>query len=206
MKRRVLNVLTVLSLLLCVAAAAIWVWSFVVVESFVWHRRIVLAVSPGQWVWWREDDGVVGGVRGRIVVRRHRQVTADATFTLDRTRPVTAVSTSEFRYLRRPAAYGPPTATSWSPVNHVQFAGLEYEGFSYPRADPDEPPPRDYYQLMIPAWMPCLATALLPAWGAVRLRRGAARRALRRRGRCEACGYDLRATPGRCPECGRLAG
>jgi hypothetical protein len=51
------------------------------------------------------------------------------------------------------------------------------------------------------AWVPVVLAAVLPGvlgGGFVRSRRA------RRRGWCAACGYDLRATPGRCPECGEV--
>jgi hypothetical protein len=58
------------------------------------------------------------------------------------------------------------------------------------------------YQLtyvIVPAWVPVILAAVLPAW---RLRRRRQQRLRRETRRCAGCGYDLRATPDRCPECG----
>jgi predicted RNA-binding Zn-ribbon protein involved in translation (DUF1610 family) len=49
--------------------------------------------------------------------------------------------------------------------------------------------------------------AAFAAWFCTRtLLRKMGRRAANRFGRCLSCGYDLRATPHRCPECGRVPG
>jgi hypothetical protein len=56
--------------------------------------------------------------------------------------------------------------------------------------------------LRLPYWLLAVVFAAAPAWWLVFLRK---RRLRARRvvlGLCEACGYDLRATPGQCPECG----
>jgi hypothetical protein len=50
-----------------------------------------------------------------------------------------------------------------------------------------------------PIWAIVLVAALLPFASVVSLVR---RRRARRKGLCPACGYDLRATRDRCPECG----
>ena len=56
---------------------------------------------------------------------------------------------------------------------------------------------------IVPCWFIVLVTGVAPAaWLATRGRRAARRRLLA--GLCPACGYDLRASPERCPECGAV--
>src|SRR6185295_3122746 len=57
----------------------------------------------------------------------------------------------------------------------------------------------DERTLQVPYWMLAAATGALPV---LRHYRAARRRRRQAKMCCGACGYDLRATPGRCPECG----
>jgi hypothetical protein len=61
-------------------------------------------------------------------------------------------------------------------------------------------------EVIIPYWSVVTLTGVLPAaWAAARTRRWLIARRRASRGCCTRCGYDLRATPGRCPECGAAA-
>jgi predicted RNA-binding Zn-ribbon protein involved in translation (DUF1610 family) len=57
--------------------------------------------------------------------------------------------------------------------------------------------------IVVPYWMVALLTGVLPA---LRLARWQRRRARRARNQCLSCGYDLRASTHRCPECGTPVG
>ncbi len=58
-----------------------------------------------------------------------------------------------------------------------------------------------HWSLHVPYWILLLAFVPLPVVWTVQRRRMKLRRA---QSRCLRCGYDLRATPERCPECGAL--
>ena len=96
-------------------------------------------------------------------------------------------------FLDAPAQYGPPARqllgfryvrnNAWWPIAQLRF--------NYPKAESTA--------LYVPHWFLALLTATLPAlW----IRRTLQGRSNHRRGLCPTCGYDLRASPDECPECG----
>jgi hypothetical protein len=58
--------------------------------------------------------------------------------------------------------------------------------------------------IYIPAWMIVLPAAPLPALWVWQFRKSRLAVARQLAGACLSCGYDLRATPARCPECGAI--
>jgi len=73
-----------------------------------------------------------------------------------------------------------------------RFAGFEHHHFSAPQG---------WHEWIVPMWAVALPAGVMPAAWLARRRRVRHRQA---EGLCLACGYDLRATPERCPECGAI--
>ena len=163
-RRRLLNLLTALSLLLCVATCVLWARSY-----------------------WRYDLPAVGAGQSNLYVH---SVNGSLYFQWG----------WDGESARRPA---------WAefrsnPSDPAAGQGLFEFGFA-DNTSQRTPPLSRVIGLWMPHWAVAAAFAVAPAWAAAAL---AAQRRARKRGRgglCVRCGYDLRATPGRCPECGTMA-
>ena len=89
---------------------------------------------------------------------------------------------------------------------HLDVLGLQSYSttIEYDVTNPTNHIKRQEDVTVLPIWwsLPLLSLPpVLTLW----LHRRATRRRLIREGRCVGCGYDLRGSPGRCPECGRAA-
>src|SRR5207237_191995 len=79
--------------------------------------------------------------------------------------------------------------------------GFWAQPYSQPWETPDVSRNDYLINIGVPLWFVMIISALMPA------RRGAAWWRMRHRrhmGLCEQCGYDLRASKGKCPECGSV--
>jgi hypothetical protein len=104
------------------------------------------------------------------------------------------------------SAHDPPVSAGWEsvPANVRESAGPSplwsswFAGFGYGH----DMGISGMQLVVLPAWWLIAITAVLPAvWIYHRIRR----RRWKAQHRCAHCGYDLRATPDRCPECGTQA-
>jgi hypothetical protein len=181
MTRLLLNLLTVLSLLLCVAIVGLWAQSYRKPYAHPYDRKGPVYCE-------------VRSERGKFIsvtVKGPRPQRQAWSWLLvgDPPRP---------RGTFYPAAgevYG------FGPL--VIRTGMGSMSYGATLAGPDVASGLPYRFVAIAYWLPALVTAMLPA--AWMIRRGSRRRARRQAmGLCPACGYDLRATPGRCPECGTI--
>ena len=191
MKRRLLNLLTGLSLLLCVAICLAWVRSYFATDRFF---RSTFA-TRGAWTDWVQDDLQFG--RGGVGFNRVVQSETGADYR------------ERMEVLLRRYAGPPPFHERGAPAypnfqitaDDEPRLGFKYGTFQSSGARPIPWSSRGF-QVVAPLWAVLPVAAALPACrGLIVYRR-------RRRfgaGLCPRCGYDLRATPGRCPECGTEA-
>ena len=180
MPRRLTNLLTILSLLLCAACAAGWVFSY---------------LSPG------------------AAGRQAASVGATPTVTLTETGVASVNGRLGFGTCTRSFPNlnpypGPLESRGWfTGRNGLLPSGLPggNAALAFDLQDFGPGAPRERGWLVcLPYWAvfaPTAGAAWLCLSGTARRRRAARARA----GLCRACGYDLRATPGRCPECGTMA-
>ena len=178
MRRRLLNLLTAVSLLVCVAACVLWGSSYRYIDEVHFGRvPFSISVFSQQGLcradWTARWPGHSYGLAGRHKALRPKDLDRGSGY-----------------FLRECGTRaGPFGAGEWVvPCGNTTPGG------------PDIPTP--YAVVVAPHWALALVAAVLPASRFLH-RRHNQRRA--RAGLCRSCGYDMRATPGRCPECGTTA-
>ena len=187
MIRRLLNLLTALSLLLCVAVVVLWILSYSLRPevSHVGFDRRAVALHNGsvQFYWLKrfelvpvpQTPGVPAAVLGK---------------------PLPYLADRPGWHVGAPGKHQLPAASRAVVVRPLANLG----GGAVPH-----PGVISGGGFEASVWPLAALTAVLPTLWIVR-RRGAAAAARRAAcGLCPSCGYDLRATTGRCPECGTIA-
>ena len=206
--RILLGGLTVLSLLVCAVACALWVRSYHV-RDLVWREELNTGATRGV-------DSYAGAVRVAefgSVANPFGVPPPPSSFTVPPLPPRWTVAHEAVpagaRLRDAPAAR--PGDVVWAAAGFAVVARSDpvfpAGGYSGPFDGGTSFSPtgtRAGLTIVIPYWAIVAVTAIRPARAAVRLVRRRRARTRRTAGQCERCGYDLRATPDRCPECGTV--
>jgi hypothetical protein len=174
-KRFAWNTLAALSFLLCLASIVLWLRSY-------WYRDILSFGHAGG------NCHVVQSLLGRIHILSNLDGGCSGGF-----------SYSGPHRLSPQAIWN--GGMSGYPVNPKWHAGFIWQRYSQWQSWRSWARPDELRLIVIPYGCPALLLATPPALWLVRRSCGR-RRHRSAAGLCPECGYDMRATPRRCPECG----
>ena len=201
MLRILLNAGTVLSLVLCVATAGLWVRSYQVGDLY--HRTREETLDDREYV---ARSAFIESGRGTLGVTVTAITVPAATVRAAGYVPV-AIGPSRVTQCRPPVGVVARWQLDRRPLRPGSWAWTRAGVLVEDRREDTMYTPANRINfvakmrqrsIVLPCRLVVALTALAPAWAAVRYMR---RRKVRP-GCCVHCGYDLRATPERCPECG----
>jgi hypothetical protein len=183
LRRIIFNGLTVVSLLLCIATVVLWVRSYWATDGFAYARNQNISIGRS-----------VRGKLSILTVEGRGHVAGFAWVRWAQLVDMEVVSIA-------PEAFG--CGFNVDDTN-IRFAGFHYQRLTQSYAVRQPLRLQDYPSrlLTIPYWLVCLVCAwpIVPTIhrrvNVIRLRNHLCT--------CRKCGYDLRATPDRCPECGTM--
>jgi hypothetical protein len=183
--QRLFTLCTAVSLLLCAAVCVLWVRGYNVVDGFNRPR-----FDSERHVW---SNALIVSACGSLMIQCTELSYSDGRPLPD---PLPDIAYRAAGDLQLPAGGG----FSWSGVRLPRF------GRQVVRNAPRGEFITSRTSYVMPHWALVGMLAVLPAAVALRyLRRWGVRRRLGAVGHCHVCGYDLRASPERCPECGTPA-
>lgn len=183
MKRRLrwsFDVAAAISLLLFVAVCVAWVWSF--------QTYVNVGLTPSHNTGWGLQSCRGGVCLLHVRLTPVNGPTVDPSEKVPHWSVTTAPWYTKQTWPQRKGTFG----QRWFETNvknyHV-WRGVGGEAYLHHR------------DVIIPYWCIAAGLALLPAFA---IRRRLRQRKRRIANRCANCGYDLRASPARCPECGSV--
>jgi hypothetical protein len=175
------NLATVVSAVLFVATCVLWVRSYWTVKELdgvtaIWHAEWKVASSYGE-LWFEQDQLVSGGAFDNKEVEE----------------PYTENWSLGFSVVRLHGPFARSLVGSRFYGETLDVQGMNFSWWG-----------TRIRFLAVPDWIVVTASLVLPMCYLMRRFRTCRRSRRHVSGLCLSCGYDLRATPHRCPECGKV--